>query len=596
VRRYLWLLVALAAWPASPAAAAADPLAALKEGCEERVSAPPKPVGYEICTGTVESFDGTPLDTTLTLPANPGRRPLPLLVFLHGFLSQKGEYLSETRGGTEYMEVHWNNVWFASRGYAVLNYSARGHGDSGGEIGLASKDLEVRDTRHLTGLLVDDRAAADPLPRIDRRRVGVLGGSYGGGQTWLLLTTRGEGAKRHGTWLSPGGRLVEIGAAVPSYTWSDLLYSLIPNGRQMTGAPIDPASANTPLGIAKQTLIDGFLAIGGTKFTPEIVRWLTRANLGEPYDEPGDPIVPEAKRALTEERSPFYQRDYFEALAEGRGRRVPVLAAQGWTDPIFPALEAVRMYEELRRADRRYPISLYLGDMEHLTSQVKIPDMRRFHDLGTRLFDHHLRGRGRAPRRGVQAAVTNCDPEAFGPVLRARSWNALATGTRTFSFPQPQTTVSPLAEPRGPAVDPVVAAQTRGRGCMTTNLPASPGIATYTAAVGEDDLLMAGLPRLRFRFDTAAPDLELNARLWEVAPDGTQTLVDRGAYRAVGETGGATAEYELFGNAWRFAAGNAIMLEITQDDSTYLRRDNFPSTATVSEVELAIPVRSHGRP
>lgn len=105
---------------------------------------------------------------------------------------------------------------------------------------------------------------------------------------------------------------------------------------------------------------------------------------------------------------------------------------------------------------------------------------------------------------------------------------------------------------------------------------------------------MVGLPRLSFRFDTTAPDLELNSRLWDVAPDGTQTLVDRGAYRSVGETGGAQATYELFGNAWRFAAGHTIMLEITQDDSTFLRRDNFPSTATVSGVELTIPLAGDG--
>lgn len=547
--------------PASAAAQGApDPLASLKGGCEERVSDPPKPVPYEICTGTVESFDGTPLDATLTLPAERGRRPLPLVVFLHGFLSQKGEYISQTRGGTgpdrggsAYATVHWNNVWFASRGYAVLNYSARGHGASGGEVGLASKNLEVEDTRHLTGLLADDRDSADPLARIDPARVAVIGGSYGGGQTWLLLTTRGEGAGKFGTWRSPAGRLVKLAAVAPQYTWSDLLYSLVPNGHQLSGAPIDPATANTPLGIGKVTLIDGFLVTGGSKFTPEIVRWLTRLNLGEPYD--GDPVVTEAKRALTEERSAFYQREYFEALADGRARRVPVIAGQGWTDPIFPAIEALRMYEELRRADRRYPISLYLGDFEHLSAQAKVPDLRRYHDLGTRTLDHHLRGRGRRPKPSVQAAVTNCDPEAFGPVLRARRWSGLADDTRVLRFPEPRATVSPLAEPRGPAADPVTTSLTRGRGCLTTDLPQSAGIATYTVPVGEDDVLMAGLPRLRFRFDTVAPDLELNARLWDVAPDGVQTLVDRGAYRAVGATGGATADYELFGNAWRFEAG-----------------------------------------
>src|SRR3712207_5234796 len=114
-------------------------------------------------------------------------------------------------------------VWFASRGYAVLNYSARGHGESGGQINLASRDFEVRDTQHLTGLLVD---RARPLARIDRKRIGVIGGSYGGGQTWLLMTTRPDPKLDFGTWRSPAGRLVTLGAVVPMYTWSDLLYAL----------------------------------------------------------------------------------------------------------------------------------------------------------------------------------------------------------------------------------------------------------------------------------------------------------------------------------------------------------------------------------
>lgn len=603
-RTTLWLaaLACAAVW-ALPAPAAAqdeaDPLAALAASCESRQSADPRPTAYEICSGEVESFDGTPLDATLTLPAKAGRRPLPLVVFLHGFLSDKGEYISESRAGTgpdrgsnAYKTVRWNNVWFAARGYAVLNYTARGHGESGGQIGLASKRLEVEDTRRLTGLLVDRRGGG--LPRIDRREVAVLGGSYGGGQTWLLLTTRGEGAKRFGTWLSPEGRRVELAMAVPQYTWSDLLYSLVPNGHQLSSEPIDPATANTPLGIGKQTLIDGFIATAGSKFTPEIIRWLTRLNAGEPYDDPSDPIVPEAKRALTEDRSGFYQRRFFATLERGRGRRVPVLAAQGWTDPIFPAIEALRMYDELRRADRRYPISLYLGDFEHLTAQVKIPDMRRYHDLGTRMLDHYLRGRGSAPRRRVEAAVTNCDPQAFGPVLRARSWRKLATETQEIAFDGARTTFSPLAgDQRGPAADPVVAAQAGGRGCLETDLPPTPGIATFSAPV-DQALTIAGLPRLSFKLETAAGDIELNSRLWDVAPDGTQTLVDRGAYRAVAPGSSSEVSYELFGNAWRFEAGHALMLEIVQDDSTYLRRDNFPSSASISEVRLSLPVVASG--
>ena len=121
---------------------------------------------------------------------------LPLIVFLHGFLSDKREYISDTKKAEDdYKTVQFNNVWFASRGYAVLNYSARGHGASGGEIGLASKHLEVHDTQHLTGLLVDDGTAK-------RRKVAAVGGSYGGGQTWLLATV----AARARSSTAPGAR------------------------------------------------------------------------------------------------------------------------------------------------------------------------------------------------------------------------------------------------------------------------------------------------------------------------------------------------------------------------------------------------------
>ncbi|MGI9019372.1 MAG: CocE/NonD family hydrolase [Solirubrobacterales bacterium] len=592
------LATALALASPQPAGAAPDPLAGLKAGCERRESAeadPSRRFEYRICSGMVESFDDTALDTTLTLPVGAGGRRLPLVVFLHGFLDSKTEYMSETRrgrgpdrAGVEYKTVGWNNLWFASRGYAVLNYSARGNGDSAGQIGLASKDLEVEDTRHLTGLLADDRDSSKPLARIRPRRIAALGSSYGGGQTWLLLTTRGEGAPAYGSWLSPSGRTLELAAAVPQYTWTDLLYALAPSGHHLSSG-VDRATATEPFGVGKQTLVDGFLATAGTKFTPEVVSWLARFNVGEPYDDPNDPITPTAKRELTERRSAFYQDGFFRALDRGRVRRVPVLAAQGWTDPIFTAIEPLRMYRELRAADPRYPIGMYFGDFEHLTAQVKIPDLRHFHALGTRMLDHYLLSRGPRPRLDVSSAVTRCDPERFGPVLKARSWGRLHPIERRFDFGGTQQTISPLNDPRGPQLDPVALSQT-GRGCIRTSAAAPPGVATYTVPVTRA-FTTAGLPRLRIDYTAVTPDIELNSRLWDVAPDGTWTLVDRGAYRAVSpDPTGDVAAYEMFGNSWRFRRGHQILLEIVQDDSTYLRRDNFASTATISHVTLTLPV------
>src|SRR5205085_1439241 len=139
-----------------------------------------------------------------------------------------------------------------------------------------------------------------------------------------------------------------------------------------------------------------------------------RVNAGEPYDNPPDPVITEAKQALTKDRSAYYQDGYFAALRQHRVRRVPVLAGEGWTDPIFPPIEALRMYRRLRQVSPGYPIELYFGDFEHLTALAKVPDLARLHALGNRLFDRYLRGRRTHPRFDVRATVTDCNPKVLG--------------------------------------------------------------------------------------------------------------------------------------------------------------------------------------
>ena len=59
------------------------------------------------------------------------------------------------------------------------------------------------------------------------------------------------------------------------------------------------------------------------------------------------------------------------------------------------------MYRRLRGARAGYPIEMYFGDFEHLTANVKIPDLREMHDLGTRFLDWALKRRhARRPRAG----------------------------------------------------------------------------------------------------------------------------------------------------------------------------------------------------
>ena len=76
--------------------------------------------GVYQCSGLVTTWDGVPLDTTVTLPAE-GAAGLPLVAEIHGFGNSKYEYLDPA--STAYTD---NAYAWARAGYAVLTYTARG--------------------------------------------------------------------------------------------------------------------------------------------------------------------------------------------------------------------------------------------------------------------------------------------------------------------------------------------------------------------------------------------------------------------------------------------------------------------------------------
>ncbi len=144
------------------------------------------------------------LDTRFYLPADRSG-PVPAVLLAHGF------------GGTK-DAMHADAEDLAELGYAVLTWTARGFGRSGGEIHLNSPDHEVTDAARLL-----DWLAARPEVRQDASgdpRVGVVGGSYGGALALLLA-----------------GQDRRVDAIVPMITWNDLARSLVP---ESTGA--DPTA------------------------------------------------------------------------------------------------------------------------------------------------------------------------------------------------------------------------------------------------------------------------------------------------------------------------------------------------------------------
>jgi len=99
--------------------------------------------------------------------------------------------------------------------------------------------------------------------------------------------------------------------------------------------------------------------------------------------------------------------------------------------------------------------------------------------------------------------------------------------------------------------------------------------------------------------DPSGPNMYVAARLWDVDPEGgRQTLVTRGVYR-LGSAEPQLLGFQLFGNAWTFAPGHEMKLEVTADDSPSLRRwgDDLvdePGEISVGDVRISLPQAAAG--
>ncbi|HYP48887.1 MAG TPA: CocE/NonD family hydrolase [Thermoleophilaceae bacterium] len=583
-----WMVAALALCLvalAAPAAASAEvkPFGTLECTAQQ---------GVRYCPGSVDtrikSFDGVPLDVNVALPAE-GDTGLPLVVQLHGYGGSKGD-LREMRS-------------WALRGYAVVNYSARGFGHSCGSassreadpvgcargwIHLADVRYEARDTQHLAGLLADQGIVAP-------KRIGVTGGSYGGGQSLQLATLRDRIMNPDGSfspWRSPAGKAMRIAAAAPLIPWSDLVYSLTPNGRTLdyTVTPLDgPWSNREPLGVQKQSYqailygggaLTGFYAPRGADPGADVSTW-------NDVISAGDPVDPAQGKAIADEIALHHSAYY---LPMDR-RPAPLLIANGFTDDLFPADEALRYYNRVRSLFPRFPISLQLFDFGHPRGQNKAPERDQLGAAIAAWFDHYVKGEAAEPARDVRAYTQTCPKSApSGGPFTAADWESLHPGEVRARFRAARSIDSNAGDPAvGKAVDPI-----EGReACATTPSADLGGTATYRLApAAGDGYTLLGSPTVIGRFEVSNerhPDsAQVAARLWDVAPNGgPQTLVARGLYRPVGS---GREVFQLHANGWRFEPGHQAKLELLGNDAPYGRKSNGSFQITARDVQLRLPV------
>ena len=144
--------------------------------------------------------DGVSIAATLYLPnGSPPSGGWPAIVFLHGLA-----------GNRQQMNALIEGYGPLTSGYAILTFDARGHGDSGGLVGIDGP-REVSDTR-----AVHDWLAA--RPDVSDTRIGAWGISYGGGAVFNSLVAG-----------------VPWAAVVTVETWTNLASALFPQGLVKSG-------------------------------------------------------------------------------------------------------------------------------------------------------------------------------------------------------------------------------------------------------------------------------------------------------------------------------------------------------------------------
>ncbi len=550
---------------------------------------------------TAASWDGTPIDVNVAFPPASGSdNNYPLLIVGHGYGGSKIGF--GTSGGTDGLRR------FTSRGYAVFSMTDRGFHEScgspasitaggsacdNGYIHLMDDRYEIRDAQFFAGELEDEGL-------VDGQKVGAIGGSYGGGLSMQLAALKDRTMMPDGSlvpWTSPINHdPMRIAAAAPDIPWSDLAYSLAPNGGTLDYVADSPYNGRT--GIEKLSFQSGLYLTGSiagrycgeapysspcNDFGADVTAWKARLDAGEPYD--GDPAVSAILDEIKAHHSAYYI-DHSEPPA-------PMLISNGFSDDLFPADEAIREYNLIRSLYPNAPISLFFGDFGHMRALNKADVSNALDAADNAWLDFYVKGTGSQPFQGATAYTLTCPLAApSGGPYQAGSWAGLShgvvrlrdNGSKTISANGGSASVDATFDPVG------------GPGaCATAPGSDLPGVATYRlpAAAGSGYTLM-GSATMIAKISSPTANSELAARLLDVDPSGTETLVARQLFRP--QVGTARQVFQLHPSGHLFAPGHVAKLELLPKDAggttlnSYGRAANGQGDITVSNLDLRLPV------
>ena len=559
--------------PPAPAAAPASPAVDRTPGYSRRpitVNVKVGPDGGTRCRITADLYKPDGVNR---------RHKAPAILTTNGFGGSK-------RGAGEV----GTGLGFVQEGYVVLAYSGLGFGGSGCKIYLDDPDYDGRAGAQMVGVLAGTRSFRTSAGRMKRLhyvakdgprdpRVGMTGGSYGG-QVQFAVAMQDR----------------RLDAIIPQITWHDLPYSLSPNNTSFTGGV-----RNGEPGVHKKVWSTAFFALGVQQGLEHLQAQPDRA-AGCPNFR--DEVCPAKvqldalgyldgdNRALASHASVGSYLDRID---------VPTLLVQGQKDTLFNLQEATATFRGLRA--RGVPTRMIwrtFGHSDSTPSAGEYAEPRIGHRLtetylGRRYLswmDRYVRGERTAnlgPRFSYFRDWVSYDEARAGrDVTRAFARTSSVPGRNERLYLSGE---DALVDEAGAVRD--------GSASYASTGPAATSYSETSAVGGQDDPVvdtpgtfvswtspelaapadLVGSPRLTVRLGSTTAEgtqasgtagkLILFAKLYDVAPDGTQTLKGRlvSPVRVPDVTGPLAVD--LPGVVHRFATGHRLRLVIAASDFAY---------------------------
>jgi putative CocE/NonD family hydrolase len=471
----------------------------------------------------------------------------PAVIYIHGW------------GGRRLTGSDNLAYYIAASGYTVVSYTARGWGggESGGKVTIVGPD-EINDLKAVIDWLLED---PDRVIGPKVTKIGVIGGSYGGG---------------HGFQIASDPR---VGAVIPLVGWTDLEQSLYPNG-----------VVNYKAGVE---LFYGGLdrSVGSAPFYNYDRLQFEMLDAGAE----GRALPTELKQALAARSIASPDQNGRLVLKSSRQPLAPTFIIQSWDDYLFPATQVLDVYSQITA-----PKQIYLGRTGHPPGGNSYEGEELY--IGTqvlRWFDHYLRDLGGTDSKNVSSAPA---PDALLPISDKQ-------------FPAPDAgTLSLYLKPDGGLL-PKKKGKDRSETAAGIFHPQRMRSSRLGSALpSEGDMLsatverVAGAPRgLAYTYGPLASSVEmmgpteftlyvssatsqavdLLVRTFDVAADGTETEVTAGAMRVEGLGAGERRKvtFRDFGDHWVFSAGHSVRVKVTNIDFPTFRppgaNDNLASEITI---------------